>query len=299
MDTVEIAKSIRNITKLQAEEDYKKLQELHPTEKDLTKRIGSKFVDYYTFHQRLFTRCSKRRNVNFYEFYEDPSKWMTLHSLSHYEKHISNKMEKGKTKEWSSFDFYSNWFHNPTSFRPVIAKYLYENYKPHTILDPTVGWGSRFISAMSVPNLHYIGYDTNISLIDHYLSIVQDLKVSNRVTLLFEDSSQADLSKYKYDMVFTSPPYYEKNKPIEIYEHMPLYENYNDWVNRFFNPVMSNAWTHLEQGGHFCINTNYKNYELLHKLFGDPFHKINIQNKTRHACKNNNVKCEYIYIWKK
>ena len=294
-----LVKVIRNITEEQAKQDYSKLVNIHPTENDLNKLIGNKIVDYYTFPQRLSTRSGKRKNMNFYDFYQDPSKWITPHALSLYEKHVSNKIDKGKTKEWSSYDFYTNWIHNPTSFKPIIAKHLYEMYKPKTVLDISMGWGGRLIGAMSIPEIKYIGFDTNIELIDSYQSIVSDLDVADRVTLIFDDSSNADFSKFKYDMVFSSPPYFEKIKPIESYEHMPSYDNYNDWTQRFFNPVMTNAWSYLEEGGYFCINTNYKNYELLHKLFGDPYNKINIRNHKRQASSRTNSKGEYIYIWKK
>lgn len=296
---LDVARKIRNISEEQAKKDYSKLVNIHPTETDLNKLIGNKFVDYYTFPQRLSTRSGKRKSMNFYVFYQEPSKWITPHAHSLYEKHISTKIEKGKTKEWSSFDFYTNWIHNPTGFKPIIAKHLYELYQPHTILDISMGWGGRLIAAMSIPEIRYIGFDTNVELIDSYQSIVNDLDVADRVTLIFDDSSLADLSKYKYDMIFTSPPYFEKRKPIEVYPNMPFYQSYDEWTQRFFNPVMTNAWNNLEEGGHLCINTNHKNYELLHNLFGDPCNKINIRNHKRNASSTTNVKAEYIYIWKK
>ena len=48
-----LVKVIRNITEEQAKQDYSKLVNIHPTENDLNKLIGNKFVDYYTFPQRL------------------------------------------------------------------------------------------------------------------------------------------------------------------------------------------------------------------------------------------------------
>lgn len=300
---MEIAKSIRDITEKQAKDDYNKLINIHPKKIDLTRLVGNKCVDYYTFSERLKTRSGKRKNVNFYDFYENPSIYLTSHAQSLYEKHVSVEIDKGKTKEWSSYDFYTNWIHNPSSFKPLISKYLYEMYQPHTILDISMGWGGRLIGAMTIPDVRYIGFDTNTDLIESYQKIVQDLNVEDRVTLNFEDSSKADFSKYNYDMVFTSPPYFIKggsNKPIEIYANMPSYDNYNDWVDQFFNPVMTNAWNHLQVNGWFCINTNSTDYELLYKLFGEPCNKIDIRNRKRHASSSKSiVKSEYIYIWQK
>ena len=298
---LEIAKAIRNITEEQAQKDYTKLVNIHPKEGDLNKLIGNKFVDYYTFPQRLKTRSGKRKQVNFYDFYANPSKWITSHALSLYQKHLSIEIAKGKTQEWSSYDFYTNWVHNPTSFKPLISKYLYEMYKPHTVLDISMGWAGRLIGAMTIPDVRYIGFDTNIELLHSYQSIVKDLNVEDRVSLVFEDSSKADFSKYEYDMVFTSPPYFIKgsNKGIEIYPHMPSYTSYDDWTQQFFNPVMTNAWNHLQEGGWFCINTNSTDYELLYKLFGEPCNKVDIKNRKRQASSTCTVKGEYIYVWRK
>ena len=53
----------------------------------------------------------------------------------------------------------------------MISKYLYEIYKPTTILDFSMGWGGRLVAAMTIPNIKYIGFDTNTDLINPYKKI--------------------------------------------------------------------------------------------------------------------------------
>lgn len=182
-------------------------------------------------------------------------------------------------------------------------------YKPHTILDITMGWGGRLAGAMSIPNTKYIGFDTNTDLKEPYTKMIKDMGWADRCQLYFSDSAKADFSKFKYDMVFTSPPYFIKSgsASYEAYPNMPKYDSYDDWAERFFNPVMTNAYTHLEKGGTFCINTNSTDFELLKKLFGKPVKKINIRNRAsvrnprERAEKGNKIitSTEFIYIWVK
>lgn len=304
-----IANAIKHITKEEALRDFENLMTIEPKQKDLTKLTGNKFVNYYMFPYRLDTKCNRRKNANFYEFYHDPSSYLTSHALTFYKQSLKNgRSKKNTTRQYKSYDFFTNWFCNVVIFKPLVSKYLYQVYQPHTILDISMGWGGRLIGAMSIPDIHYIGFDTNIDLKEPYQKMIRDLdhfspdlNVKKRTTLLFEDSSNADLSKFRYDMVFTSPPYFIKgsNKGIEGYPHVPAYNSYDDWTKRFFNPVMSNAWKHMEKGGVFCINTNSTDFELLKKLFGKPDQKINIKNHKRQASSKTIVSSEYIYIWKK
>jgi DNA modification methylase len=131
--------------------------------------------------------------------------------------------------------------------------------------------------------------------------MVKDLNISKRVKLIFKDSSKADLSKFNYDMVFTSPPYYKNNKVLEQYEDMPEYKDNEDWYDKFFYPVFSNAYKNMKVGGHFCINTNIEGYEMLKRFLGKCNKKININNTVAHRFriegKFKNYSKEFIYIW--
>lgn len=304
-----IANAIKHITKEVALKDFENLVTIHPTQKDLTKLIGNKFINYYMFPYRLDTRCNRRKGVNFYEFYQNPSSYLTKHATTFYNKSLKHgRSKKNTTKPYKSYDFFTNWFCNVVIFKPLVSKYLYQLYKPHTILDISMGWGGRLLGAMSIPEINYIGFDTNIDLKEPYNKMIRDLdnispdlNVKKRVTLFFKDSSKADFSKFHYNMVFTSPPYFIKgsNKGIEGYPHVPSYSSYDDWAEKFFNPVMLNAWKHLEKNGVFCINTNSTDFELLKKLLGKPEKKINIKNHKIQASAKTVVPSEYIYIWKK
>jgi len=67
----------------------------------------------------------------------------------------------------------------------------------------------------------------------------------SKVTLIFKPSEQVDFSKYDYDLVFTSPPYFM----IERYEKMPPYKSKQEFLENFF----------FSAGHFYYISTLYNN----------------------------------------
>ena len=64
-----IAKQIKNITFDEHIDDFIKLQNINLEETTLLSRVGLKFIDYYTFVERLDTVGNK--GISFYTFVED------------------------------------------------------------------------------------------------------------------------------------------------------------------------------------------------------------------------------------
>jgi len=292
-EKIKLAQSIKFITKEDAINDLENLINISPTKKDLTKIIGNKFINYYMFPYKLDVYKDIKKS-NFYDFYKNPSLFLGEKGLKHYKEFIKTR---------SSYHFYSLYHSNIATFKPLLSKYIYQLFNPSCVLDVAMGWGGRLIGATSIPNIKYIGFDTNKDLIKPYKKMVKDLNISKRIKLIFKDSSKANFSKFNYDMVFTSPPYYRNNKLIERYEGMPEYNNEEDWYDKFFYPVFSNAYKYMQVGGHFCINTNLQGYVMLKRFLGKCDKKINIKNSVGNRVRTDgefkNKSKEYIYVWKK
>ena len=69
MNNHDIAKQIKNITFDEHIDDFIKLQNINLEETSLLSRVGLKFIDYYTFVERLDTVGNK--GVSFFNFVED------------------------------------------------------------------------------------------------------------------------------------------------------------------------------------------------------------------------------------
>jgi tRNA1(Val) A37 N6-methylase TrmN6 len=281
--------------------DFNKLCNIDISLNNIHRIDGNKVVHYYMKSYELDTKCNSRyKNFNFYMFIENPSVYLSLNSLN-----CLNNMLNGITNEtdriYNIHKFYNTYIFQFGIFKPLIAKYLYNKYKPSTVLDFSMGWGGRLIGAMSIPNIKYIGYDTNIDLQEPYNKMINDFEWNNRASLYFEDSSTADFSIHNYDMIFTSPPYYD----LEIYSNMPSYSSFESWVERFLKPVIENSFRYLKNGGYFCINVNKKCYDEIVKILGVETETLLIHNETNNihntksSMKNGNIYKDKIFVWYK
>jgi tRNA G10 N-methylase Trm11 len=156
-------------------------------------------------------------------------------------------------------------------------------------MDPFCGFGGRLVGAM-MKNINYIGVDLNKDLEPGYKKLLNDFreKTTSKIELLFQDSNSIDYGNYKYDMVFTSPPY----ENIEVYKHMER-KSIEEW-NKFYKEVFQKLWDNLEPNGTYIININESIYtKILESLFGPAMEAILLKKSSKNDYK------EYIYIWKK
>jgi tRNA G10 N-methylase Trm11 len=185
---------------------------------------------------------------------------------------------------------YSLYYSSISNFRPAEAIRMYEIAQSKVILDPCAGWGGRCFGAMHF-KADYIGFDTNTNLKDCYNAFIKEYNVHNKnISIHFEDSSKVDYSKYTYDTVLTSPPYYKR----ELYNHMPNYKSPSDFNNNFLKPMICNVYKHLSPGGHMFINLPQKYYAQLTEYIGRECDNKYEYRKTR---RNTTKYAEYIYCW--
>ena len=189
-------------------------------------------------------------------------------------------------------------------FRPSVAKWLYCHLGAKVgILDFSSGWGARCLAAMSL-GIPYYGFDANKKLEAPYRKLVAALDPDAKVVMKFQPSETADFKGLKYDVVFTSPPYFM----LEEYEGMPRYEQEQGFLDVFFIPVVKKAWDHLQTGGYLALNMPQSMYEPLKPCLPKLYKKVKMPLMDRHASEaaaGGDLKTgkarssEWIYIWKK
>lgn len=196
---------------------------------------------------------------------------------------------------------------NVAQFHPSNAAIVYDTFKPKHILDFSSGWGDRCVAAMAL-DIDYTGIDANHTLKPHYKHMISFYKkhTKSTVKMHFQKSETFNFSKVKkpYDMIMTSPPFFI----LEQYNKMPAYEQFNNWIRIFLQPVVTQAWKHMKRGGHLCLHIphqigKYDIYSEVVKMMGEPDTIIDI---SRHAIKRKygaNTRVlklnEYVYCWKK
>ena len=252
---ISIAKNIRNITKEDADIDYNKLKNIDFKDINMRCLIGNTYLDYYFFPYRLDT--TTRKYINYYDFLDTELEEV---KKKRYFKTFYKYYKKNKIRDEITFyKFFQIYYGSVNQFKPITAKYIYCKYNPTSIIDISAGWGGRMLGAISIDGLKYTGFDTNTELKKPYEEIIKDLNVENRIKIIFKDSSKVDYSKYDYDMVFTSPPYYM----LEKYENMPQYESNEDFNEKFLYPVIKNSYKYLKPNGHYILNIPISMYDYV------------------------------------
>lgn len=153
-----------------------------------------------------------------------------------------------------------------TTFRPAnlvacIQKF-FPNYKkkPIRILDPSSGWGDRLLAAMATKSIYY-GVDPNTKLFPYYNKMIKFFGGSRqKYKMLNAPFETVKLTKAKYDMVFTSPPYFD----LEHYSDDKTQSDVKntterDWFDHFLRPYIKTAWDALADNGVMVIVINQKN----------------------------------------
>jgi tRNA1(Val) A37 N6-methylase TrmN6 len=300
IEKIMISKHIKSISSKDAIEDFNKLKIIgdnlvkNPYDISSRCRIGNNIVDYFTFTERLNTKG--KYDINFFEFMinidEFKKKKFIMNMINYYDT-VKNK-NKTKNNYIVLKEVYNICISAINIFRPLLAMEIYAKYNPKSILDFTCGWGGRLIGACALNIPNYIGIDINTNLTNSYLEMKDFLKTysETNIEIYIENAVTFDYSKINYDMVLTSPPYYF----LEKYSNNETYNNSkNEMKNKFYIPVITNTYKHLQQGGKFCLNVNKEIYEdVCVSLLGIandiiPFKKSKRQNNYE----------EYIYVWYK
>jgi len=301
---IKLANRIRDISEDELLIDYNKLVEegnkmnnVDKYERSDFSRIGNKAVDYFTFSERLNTKGPKK--LSFYELWNNKPEFQRkpfVQKLIHHTYTTTGSLKSEIQQYYKMFNLYYGSIY---IFKPTTALDIYHRFRPKCVLDMTMGWGGRLMGACALNVPRYIGIDNNLNLKEPYNKMRKFLKgkTQTKMNLIFKDALTIDYKslkhKYHYDMVFTSPPYFN----IEQYGNSqtnPKYINKEDWYNNFYSPLIQNTFEHLAIGGHYCLNVQVEIYEnVCVKHLGKADIKIPLNLVER----GNNEYKEFIYVW--
>lgn len=296
-----ITSEVYDITEQQAENDYEKLVDLEPSEINSNSRTGNTFINYYTALQRLDTIGEK--GISFFDLIERKSEFSKkAYIKKNLDFQLKNKPSSNEYKKWHNI--FTLYFGSISIFKPLISMEIYNKFKPSSILDFTMGWGGRLVGACALDIPNYIGIDLNNDLKKPYQDMVKKIKelgATTNIKLMFKNALSVDYSKLNYDMVFTSPPYYN----IEIYKGTQR-QTKDDWDNNFYRPIFEKTYRHLKRGGTYILNVPKEVYErVCIDLFGKANELIPLKIKKRGKSSTKTGKVfdidyqEFMYVWNK
>jgi len=165
------------------------------------------------------------------------------------------------------------------NFPPLTAKYLYQRFTNHiksqdkiNIYDPSAGWGGRILGALSIDdrNIHYIGNDPNTeNFIQEigksryeYLAEFFNSRVPGASNPFWGHRNTYEIYrtgseiihmekgfqeyKGKLDLVFTSPPYFDRERySDDETQSYKKFNSYTNWRDGFLRPTLTTAYEWL------------------------------------------------------
>ena len=198
---------------------------------------------------------------------------------------------------------------NCSNLNATLIVSVFKFLKPKKVLDFSAGWGDRLIASMAY-GCEYTGVDPSNCMHERYEKMIKTLGGKNKKDYKvykkgFEDFK---VEKSKYDLVFTSPPFFD----LEIYEDsetqsVKRFNNIEDWKKSFLFPSLKKSFIGLQKEGYLAIYVSdytlngkrvsyvndMKNY-IRKNLKVEYYGTINWQNTS-----NANNAIRKIYIWKK
>ena len=243
---------------------------------------GNPFL--YHFQLKNLMQAKREGGRTLYEIYADKTAWAKLLQDT------SKRGRMGPSAASNVFECYRINHGSIVMFKANTAKRLYEKYNATSVLDPTAGWGGRMLGAW-VLGIDYTGIDTNISLMPAYRKMMAYLE-SPRLKMLYGDCLQWDYSNFHYDFVLTSPPYVN----LELYEHMPIWHNDQDYFENFFVPLWHKCVDNCQPGGHVAINISPYMYEKAINYIPECDTEENLTQQLGQNIKKKGI--DKVYVWK-
>ena len=151
------------------------------------------------------------------------------------------------------------------TFKISITKSLLQHFGANVVLDMSAGHGDRVLGAAAAGMLVYHGFDPATDMRQPYDQMLEFIEqnatvgklqpnFSQRYQIATADFLTIDLQPKAYDMVFTSPPFYD----YEIYADEPTQSiagktSLEQWKNEFYYPYLQKAWNALMDGRYFAL----------------------------------------------
>jgi len=159
----------------------------------------------------------------------------------------------------------------PTMYRPLLTKGIIEKYNAKNILDPSVGWGGRLLGTLALEGTHYTGIEPFSKTYEGLCAMSEFLLVRERTTLYMAGAEDVlpSLKGGVYDMVITSPPYFD----LEIYSHeetqsVKRFPTWDIWIEGFLDTIIRECIRCLKIDGVSCWSVkNMPKYKLKDEVF--------------------------------
>jgi hypothetical protein len=147
-----------------------------------------------------------------------------------------------------------------TKYKAITTKAIVKYFGAKSVLDPCIGWGGRMLGTLAAfPDSNYVGFEPDENTFSALTNILNDDAIpeeSRKRATIYKEPAEVGLSKLKsnelFDMILTSPPYFN----LELYtsgeQSIQTFKTWEDWVSKWLKPVILQCLSHLKAGGVSC-----------------------------------------------
>jgi hypothetical protein len=160
---------------------------------------------------------------------------------------------------------------NVTKYRTVTSKSIIQFYKAKRVLDPCSGWGGRLLGCLAAgDDYYYVACEPDPNTAKGLNNILADPSIPVTVRsrgMIIEKPFEIALSELeqmkKFDMILTSPPYFN----LELYtageQSTNSYNTWDSWSENWLKKVILGCLSCLKEGGVSCWSVkNFKSDKL-------------------------------------
>lgn len=147
---------------------------------------------------------------------------------------------------------------NVTKYRAATSKAIVSRWGAKSVLDPCIGWGGRMVGALAA-DATYVGFEPDPNTANGLRAILADEAIPKEIRKkahVIEQPAEIGLSALPvgqmFDLVLTSPPYYN----LEIYtagdQSTVRYPTWDSWVKQWYKPLVLACLARITPGGTSC-----------------------------------------------
>ena len=149
---------------------------------------------------------------------------------------------------------------NVTKYRTVTSKAIVQFFGAKRVLDPCCGWGGRMLGTLAASkDAIYVGCEPDPNTFKGLKGILEDAALPQTVrsrAQVLEKPAEIGLTDIaameKFDLVLTSPPYFN----LELYtagdQSTAKYKTWEQWTEKWLKPVILGCLACLKEGGVSC-----------------------------------------------
>lgn len=148
-----------------------------------------------------------------------------------------------------------------SNFRPTAAKFIYDKYAGDgNVYDMSCGFGGRLIGAMASEKVKsYVGVEPSTKTYEGLWELDKALRnicgIKKNIGLYKIGSEDFLLDDVKFDLCFTSPPYFDREKySTEETQSYIKFPTQPEWMHGYLIRTLENCWYMLKDNGYLVIN---------------------------------------------